>query len=287
MKRLLALLTLVVALAGCGVRVDAPDPTPSRPSADEVVRQREALRAAAFAAAPPASSPAAATVAAHATEQLAALGGVWVGWPAGDGPTPTSAPTADVAPSTPAELLEALERTTPELLGAAAVVDDPDLATVLAAVAVARTLDAAALATELGAPAPPPTLLPEAIATASPALVRALDAAAWALEVHAAAGRSADAAAAEMLAGRAARLRLLAEGAAAANGWAGTESDPREPVYDVTRLPTAGAVSEALLTALLADLPATPDREAHLAAMISCARTAAAAGVELGALPGL
>ena len=46
MRTIVALLLATLALTGCGVRLDAPDPTPTSPTADEAIRQREALRAA-------------------------------------------------------------------------------------------------------------------------------------------------------------------------------------------------------------------------------------------------
>lgn len=278
MRRAVALLALALALGGCGLRVDAPDPTPPTPAANEVVRQREALRADALAGA-------SGTVGTHAAAQRDALGGIWMAWPQGDGPAPSAAPTADIAtPTSPTELLAALRSTTPDLTAAALAVTDGELATLLASIAVARTLDERALAGELGAnPAPLPAL-PDEVATADAALVRSLDAAAWAYEVHAAAAVPAEAA---RLAARATRLRHLAGQAALANGWSGTAQDPREPVYDIAELPAPARIEQDLLGAFLADFAATQDRAAHLAAMLNCAGQSASAGAELGSLPGL
>lgn len=282
MRTLVALVLAALALAGCGLRLDAPDPTASPASADETLRQREALRAAELAAIDPADG-ALAAVAARARAQEEALGGVWRAWPAGDGPTPTVDPTADVAVG-PGGVLLWLRATRPGLEDAVVDAGDPGLATLLAAVAIARAVDEDALARaageDPGLPGPPADL-----ATTDPGLVRALDAAAHTLqELAARAGAAGEDSAA--LAGAAESWRTLSESIVTANGWAGTAADPREPLYDVG---TAGVaqVDRDLALALLAAVDDTPDRRAMLDAAVGRAIAAARAGADLGALPGL
>lgn len=282
MRTLVALVLAALALAGCGLRLDAPDPTASPASADETLRQREALRAAELAAIDPADG-ALAAVAARARAQEEALGGVWRAWPAGDGPTPTVDPTADVAVG-PGGVLPWLRATRPGLEDAVVDAGDPGLATLLAAVAIARAVDEDALARaageDPGLPGPPTGL-----ATTDPGLVRALDAAAHTLqELAARAGAAGEDPA--PLAGAAESWRTLSEAIVTANGWAGTSADPREPLYDVG---TAGVaeVDRDLALALLAAVDDTPDRRAMLDAAVGRAIAAARAGADLGALPGL
>lgn len=282
MRTLVALVLAALALAGCDLRLDAPDPSASPASADETLRQREALRAAELAAIDPADG-ALAAVAARARAQEEALGGVWRAWPAGDGPTPTVDPTADVAVG-PGGVLPWLRATRPGLEDAVVDAGDPGLATLLAAVAIARAVDEDALARaageDPGLPGPPADL-----ATTDPGLVRALDAAAHTLqELAARAGAAGEDPA--PLAGAAESWRTLSEAIVTANGWAGTSADPREPLYDVG---TAGVaeVDRDLALALLAAVDDTPDRRAMLDAAVGRAIAAARAGADLGALPGL
>lgn len=287
--RLLGLLLALVALTGCGVRLDSPDPVPSSPDAAEVVRQREALRARQFAAVEPEGEHAdlVAAVATHASAQLDALGGVWVAWPAGDGPTPTADATADVVIGPGAAgLLDSLTATTPDVAAAALAGGDPEIATLYAAIATARTVDADRLAVALGTPGAV-TPLPGSLDTPDPAVARALDAAAYRLETLAARERAADAAAeAERFVARAGEFRSLAEGIVAANGWLGTAADPREPYYPVTE-DDAATLHRDLAVLLVAAVGDSDDRAGMLDAALSCALEASRRGQELGALPGL
>lgn len=283
MRTIVALLLATLALTGCGVRLDAPDPTPTSPTADEAIRQREALRAAELTAVVPAGDPLLESVADHAVAHLGALGGVWRAWPAGDGPTPTTDPTADVTVG-PDGVLAWLRTTRPSLEEAVVEATDTDLVAVLGAIAVSRALDEDALAVAAGEE-PPVDDLPADLATADPGGARALDAAAHTLEVlaarAAAAGEDADA-----LARAAEARRVLAARLVADNGWEGTAADPREPFYDVVATTTA-EVDGGLALALLAALGDAPDRAAVLDAAVGRAVAAARGGEDLGPLPGL
>ena len=287
MKRIAAAL-LALALTGCELRLDEPDPSPAPPSAAEQVRQREALRAHAFAALA-GTDPVLAGLADHATVQLDALGGVWEPWP-GDGapPTPPPAPRADIAPHDPASALEALAATTPEVCDAAASADEADDALVYGSICLSRRLDRWALAETLGEAGPVIPGIADSVSTTDPALVRALDAAAYALDVHAAKARAAgDPDAGTALAERAAALRMIAVSAVDANGWSGTDADPREPYYDIAELPAVAEIEADLARAFIAALALDGSRTGLLAAAFSCAAAARAGGVDLGALPGI
>lgn len=282
MRTVVALLLAALTLSGCGLRLDLPDPTPSPASADERLRQREALRAAELAGIDPVDALRAAT-ASHARTQEAALGGVWRAWPAGDGPSPTDDPTADAVVG-PEGVLAWLRHTRPSLEDAVVAADDPRLATLLAAVAVSRAVDEDALAIAAGEK-PPVSPAPTDLPTADAGVVRALDAAAHSLEELAARSAAADgdprpsAAAAEA-------WRTLAERIVDANGWAGTAADPREPLYDVEVTRTEEVDRDLALT-FIAAVGETPDRRAMLDAAVSRAIAAARAGLDLGALPGI
>lgn len=283
MRTLVSLLLAALALSGCGVRIDAPDPTPSAPSADEMIRQREALRAEELAGLDTAGDPLLDEVVAHARSQAAALGGVWRAWPGGDGPTPTTDPTADVAVGS-GGVLEWLRRTRPSLEEAVVGAQDGDLVAILGAVAVARAVDEDALAVAAGED-PAVAGIPADLVTTDATVVRALDAAAQALEEIAARARAAGEDNRE-LAGTAEGLRALAARLAVENGWAGTGADPREPFYDVVATDVAEVDRDLALT-LLAALEGAPDRRQMLGAATGRAVAAARAGERLGALPGL
>lgn len=288
MKRIAAAL-VVLALTGCEVRLDEPDPSPAPPSAAEEIRQREALRAAAFAELAQSDDGVLGTLGAHASVQVEALGGVWVPWPDGGAPeTPPPAPVADISPTDAASALEALASTTPEVCDAAVGAAEADDALVYGSICLARRLDRWALAESLGEPGPVVAALPEAIGTSDPGLVRALDAAAYALDVHAANARAGgDDAGSAAHATRAAEFRYLAISAVDANGWAGTDADPREPFYDITALPSPAEIEADLARAFVAALAVDGSRPALLAAAFTCAAAARAGGVDLGALPGI
>lgn len=281
-RRLLVVLAALV-LSGCGLRIDAPDPTPSPPSADEVVRQREALRSQALAEVE--GEEAVARVAGHAAQQLDALGGVWVAWPAGDGPTPTADPTPDivVAPGA-AGVLASLDATIPDLVSASQDADDAGLARLLAAVATARTADAEVLAAALGAARDLPPL-PATLESTDAEVVRSLDAAAWLLESIAARTRASGGDAGPLVE-RAEALRELGHTTVAANGWLGTAADPRDPWYPASDDDVA-TIEADLARVLVAAIGERDGREGLLAAARNCAALAARGGADLGALPGL
>jgi len=283
-RRLLALVLAAVALTGCGVRIDGPDPSPSAPTLDEVLRQREALRAEALAATD--GGDLGTQVTAHAARQLEALGGVWIAWPQGDGPTPTPAPSADVVVAPGAEgLLAALDRTTPDLVAATGEVATPELARLFAAIATARTADAEGLAGALGAARELPAL-PVEIHSADPAVARALDAAAWVLEAAAARSRAAGEDPGP-LTERASLLRGLGEFVVTANGWSGTPGDPREAWYPLDAADDLAGLEADLARVLVAAVGAPEGRDGLLQAARNCAALAARGGADVGPLPGL
>nr|NLD40660.1 hypothetical protein [Actinomycetales bacterium] len=291
---LAALALLLPLTAGCGLRLDEPDPSPAPPSEAEGVRQREALRASAYADAAPGGSEAAAALASHAAEHLAALGGVWEPWPDGDGPVDEDglplhpSPTADVGPFPDVQgVLGSLAVTTPEVCAAALAEQDPGLATLYSSICVSRTLDWDALAAELGMPGPEAPAAPTDLWTRDAELVRTLDAAAWATDRQAAAARAAGSEGWQALEAQAHRYRELALDSAAANGWAGTTQDPRQPSYDPDALPDQTAIAAALARAATAAVPNSSDRGGVLDLALSSGLTARRADVNLEALPGI
>lgn len=278
------MLAVAALLAGCGLRLDSPDPTPSPPSADEVARQREALRAEALARLPHGGEEALVAVALHAGQQLDALGGVWVAWPAGDGPSPTDAPAADIVIGPGATgVLEALDEGIPDLVAATREAEDPALARLFAAIATARTADAERLATAVGVPRDIPPM-PSVITATVPEVVRSLDATAWLIEAIAARRRAAGEDAGALIE-RAAELRRLAEATVTANGW--VDADPRDPWYPVSEADDAAGLEANLARALVAAIGESAARESLLAAARTSAVLAARGGAEVGALPGV
>lgn len=288
MKRLAAAI-LALSLTGCELRLDEPDPTPAPASAAEQIRQREALRAEAFTELALTGDPLLEPLAAHASMQLAALGGVWEAWPDGGGPeTPPPPPSADIAPTDAASALDALATVNAEVCDAAVGAAEADDAVVYGAICLARRLDRWTLAEALAQPGPVVPGLPAAIETSDPALIRALDAAAYAFDVHAANARAAeDGALSSSLATRAAEFRYLAINAVDANGWSGTDADPREPYYALAALPPVAEIEADLARAFVAALAVDGARPALLAAAFTCAAAARAGGIDLGALPGV
>jgi hypothetical protein len=282
MRTLVSLLLVALALTGCGLRVDAPDPTPSAASQDEVLRQREALRAAELASAG-AGSDLLDDITGRAAVQGAALGGVWRAWPDGDGPTPTTDPSSDVVIGA-GGVLAWLRATRPSLSDAVLAADDPDLATLLAAIAVARAVDEDLLALAAGEDPPLPDV-PDDLVTGDPAVVRALDGAAHVLEELAARASASGEDHAD-LARRAEQWRTLAARMVTVNGWEGTAADPREPFYEVGSA-SAASVDRDLAVAFVTAIGGAADREAMLEAAIACALAASRQGEEIGALPGV
>lgn len=283
MRILIALFLAALALTACGVRIDSPDPTPEPPSSDEILRQREALRAEALAALDPAGDPDVTALTRHAAAHVHALGGVWRAWPAGDGPSPTVDPTPDVAVG-PDGVLPWLRATESDLRTAVLDADDGSLATLFASIAVSRAVDADNLARAAGAePALPH--LPEQVRTTSSAVVRALDAAAHALEEQAAQTAAAGGDH-RPLARAAEQRRALAEQIVQRNGWAGTPRDPREPFYGEAAL-SAGALDRDLALVFVTAVGEEDQRGDLLDAALAFGRAAARAGEDLGALPGI
>lgn len=280
MKRLIPVL-LVLLLTGCGVRLDVPDPTVEEPSAAEIVRQREALRAEVLSRI---EFVEAGTLAANARVQLDALGGVWEAWPDGDGPD--DAPereSADItAPQSTDEAASLLAHTTPDLVTAAVDAHDSAVASLYASIAVARTADETRLRVN-GGEMPRPEW-PETVITSSPELIRELDAAAYRLDILAAQdsanGRESSARADASL------LRSWADASAHAISVVGSEDDPREPVYDAAGI-DLGTLYGALTETMVAASATNSDRAAIIGAAEAAAIATVINGGEVAALPGV
>ena len=267
-----ALALAAVAVTGCDVRLETPDPTAPEPGPVEVVRDGAAGRsadlaqAAAAAAATGAGDAAAVLtrVSAEAAAHLVALGGVYVAFP-----DATEAPAA--SPMAPAPAPDASQMVD-TLLGAAAAtrgdadaVTDGPLARLLASIATAQTLAVEDLAAALGAPerAPAtPVTLPGAAPAGTPgsvleAIVASQDGLGYAWEVVAARSAEADR---EFAAARGAELRDRAAAWAQATGLAEPGLDPRRVAYDlpdaVTVVTGDAAADHAAATAALAALEA-------------------------------
>ncbi|GEM_PF-266222 len=158
------LVTLVVALAGCGVRLETPPPVEPSPDAVEQVRGRtvdDALALAADARAlldTGAAEPVAAVLAdvvAFGEQHAQQLGGVYdSGLP---DPTPSASPTAtsvDPAPVEVGQVLADLATDAGRALDDADAVTDGPLARLVGSVGTARGELATRLAAALGVPAP-------------------------------------------------------------------------------------------------------------------------------------
>ncbi|UFU05187.1 hypothetical protein [Ruania halotolerans] len=240
--RALTAVLLLTLSAACSVRVDSPPAPIASPSAAEQIRQASALATAELAvlasSAAPSDDDIAAVlddVAADADAQLEQLGGVWEPPPRPDDDDNASTEAPSTAPSRTADdVLTALSTSS---RAAQDAVSDPaldaDLATLLAAIVVNRDATAAQLADLLDMPDPAPDPQPQmpAVLTESAAgLCRTLDALGYAGEFIAARS-SGDAQ--ERAAGRAVRMRDLAEQVAIAADFDDTDSDPREATYAV------------------------------------------------------
>lgn len=293
------LLALALALSGCSLRLEEPVPTPPPPSAAEQLRQREALRARAFAA-NEIADPAAARLAANATAQLEVLGGVWEPWPADEAPLdsegePVFPPeTSDVGPfTTSRELATALRQTTAELCSDAATATTS--AQLYTSMCVSRMLDLAGLNAELEASAPRFPELPATLTVWDANLIRTLDAAAWALEEHAAAIKAAGDPATEYddeapwrpVVDAARQLRALALGATIADGTTGTANDPRLPSYGVADMPEPAAAWLAVLDAVLRLSDTEGNQSELLDLALRAGFEAQQAGADLGPFPGM
>lgn len=276
MKRLLIPL-LAVILAGCAVQLETPAPVPEEAPAAEQVRQREALRADVLAEiAGPAGE--------HAAAQLEALGGVWQPWPEGEGPTdaPTPAPADITVPTNDGALAELLAETTPDLIEAAIMADDDAATALYASIALSRAADEATARASLGQEVAPEW--PERFVTSVPAVIRALDEAAYALDTLAAADSAAESDSSAQA--DAARFRAWSDASAEALGIVGTPDDPREPLYSLASVERA-EIYAGLAETLLSVVPSAADRTLAFSAAQACAVQAVMLGADLGALPGL
>lgn len=290
----LAIVASLTLVSGCLLRIAGPDPESQTPSAAELVRQREALRSAAFsdgAAHLSADVPTVERISGHATRQLEALGGVWVPWPEGGGPpeaAETAVPVPDVGPfADVAGLVAALAVTVPELCVESVVAQAEPEVVLYASMCVARVLDWELLAAASGTAGPVFPELPSELRTTDPVLIMTLDAAAWASDVHAATAHAAGDAGWAAMEERAHQYRRLARGATVANGWAGTGEDPRRADYDVSSLADSGAIGAAISRAALGAMVGSADRQAMLELALFGGIEAQRGGVDLGPLPGI
>jgi len=297
-----ALAATVVLLAGCGLRLETPPPASPTPDASEVARQRasaDSLGLEALAAPAGPTDPvtaARALIAQQAGEHLAQLG---PGRPAS-----TAASSAPASPtpsvSTPDAVVAQVVAAAANARKDAAAVPDGPLARLLGSVSTARLLQARALATAAGLPAPdlPAVTVPRAVpAGLAPSAVSALvadeDEAGYADEVIAA--KVPEPARSGAL-NRAAVHRDRAERWATIAQIAQTGRDPRRTAYalpplDDPAVATAlAATLEGSLAATYASLSAdaTPDaRLVLLDALTDAAAAATAWGAPVAAFPGL
>lgn len=148
-----------LALAGCDLRRETPDPTEPSPDAVEQVRRDAvddalALRASADAAAVGTVDPVLATltlVGSTASEQVTALGGVYDSGL----PDPSPSATATTSPAAlPADVLALLGTAASDARAGAVTAQDGGLARLLAAVAASRAQLAVRLAAALGVEVP-------------------------------------------------------------------------------------------------------------------------------------
>ncbi|GIG38466.1 DUF4439 domain-containing protein [Cellulomonas phragmiteti] len=312
------LLLGTLALGGCGLRLETPPPVEPSPDAVEQVRGRtvaDALTlvdAASATAAQGVEEPVRAVlddVTAFSTRHVEELGGVYdSGLP---DPSPSASPAASEAPAADAAgLLALLVDGADRAVIDADEVPDPQLARLVASVAVARDGLADRLAAAAGVPRPepaPPAATDDGSApqdtgavddgatdAAAPdpagpaALALAHDEAAWTFTVLAA--RGADDVRAAMLAA-AARHRAASDTWARTAGVVGRPSDPRRAAYAlpaglddpavVQGLPRSleQAVADASATAV-AGADAGGRREA-----VESLRTATSAAAAWGAAP--
>ena len=261
--RLLGAAAVALLLAGCGLRLETPEPDPLVPDEQEILRADSAADAAglrdtateAAAGAPPEVAAVLERVAEASAAHHEAFGGTYVPFPDVTPPTPTLTPTTAPPPVTPDDVLSGLVEAASEARADAEAVPDGSIARLLASVSVSRSLLADELATALGTVAGAtvvfvvPEAVPEGVTTQEVAvLVQSEDATGLAWEVTAA--RSVDAER-ELAAARATTHRDRAQQWAEAAGIDGSGADPRRSSYT--------------LPELLGDLQAPP--EARLAAL--------------------
>ncbi|MDT0166293.1 DUF4439 domain-containing protein [Actinotalea sp. AC32] len=259
-------LGLVLALAGCTLRLETEPPAPPVPDASESARQRTAVdaeRVAATAAAvattddgpAEAVSVLVAEVAAAAEAHVEALGGVHEPAPVpGASPSPSPAEEGPAGSADVEDLVAVLVEAGSTARSDVAVVDDGGLARLIGSVAAHRLLAADALARATGldvdaleasrATADAPTR-PALTSSELAAVVTAEDAAGFVWEVVAA--RRADAERATAAA-HAARHRAAAQAWATSGDVVGTDLDPRRATY-----PLPAAVADDTDAAAVAD----------------------------------
>jgi len=311
-RLLFAAVAVAVLLGGCDLRRETAAPTPRSADAAEQARQRAAVESrdlfdlahqSAVAAAED-LRPVLSRVGAHASAQLAQLGGVHVdpyATPTGAGPSATArdggASTATPLALNPTAFVARLYESYRTTRGAAAAVTDGKLARLLDSISADRIIQAQRLA-QLGAVKVPllktteiPTSLPSGLAaSAAVALVAAEDEAGYAFEVAAAlrSGAARDSARA-----RAAIHRNRAQAWAEAAGVATTSQDPRRAAYTIDRAAAAThlpADVESALAARYGSLVATlspSNRAVMIDAFADCASAARVWGAPETAFPGL
>lgn len=165
-RRTVAALAAVLALAGCGVRLETPPPREPVPDAVEVLRETAVADAllvsdqAADAAAQPGTAPEVVAeltrVADVSQEQVDQLGGEYdsgLSEVLGDA-SPSPSPSATV-PAAPADVLVSLVAAASRTRSAADSIADRRLGRLLASVAASQTLSATRLAALTGSEGPP------------------------------------------------------------------------------------------------------------------------------------
>ncbi|MBD7981325.1 DUF4439 domain-containing protein [Oerskovia merdavium] len=303
----------LLAVAGCGLRLETPPPTEPVPDAQETLR-RSAVDGALLVgdlaeAAVATSSGLDPTALATLTEtgtfadlHVTQLGGVYdSGLPE---PEPTASatdePTTPTA-ATPAEVLDALAASSASMREGIDQTDDGPFARLLTSIVSSQDASARQLAAMTGTPLPESLVLPTGLlvpettpsgltATDLATIIEAEDAAGYAFEVRAALSDG-DVRAAAL--DRAVLHRARAEAWAQAAGTAGGAQDPRRVAYSVPAdVPTAELAVQ--LESSLAESYAALTAEAGtgtrlpLADLSTEASLAAVAwGAPLGAFPGL
>lgn len=239
-------LVALLAVAGCGLRLESgPPPLPS-PGPDDVARQAAARGAEALAdlatqvrattADDADEAPLLDRLAAEATHHVSALGGVWrpPAWA-----TPTESPGEEL-PAGLAGVVESLTTQAERTCADASAVGEADLATILASMCLAQDAARADLlagtgreetSTTAGRSVDPEALVEDLVGTGEAvALAGALDAAAFALEVSAARASGGDR---QDLRARAAALRSESVVLLTAADVLGTAADPRRAAYEL------------------------------------------------------
>jgi len=307
---LLAAMAVTILLGGCDLRRETPPPAPRSPDAVELARQGAAVDSRDLSELVKASLPAAAadlrpaltTIGAHASAQLAQLGGVYVDPAApptstGASATPSATRTSTPTAVAPAALVARLDQSYATTRGAALDATDGTLARLLASLSADRIIQAQELARFASLPLPPlttsavPSTLPSGLATSAAVdLVAAEDEAGYAWEVSAAlrTGTERDAARA-----RAAIHRARAQAWAETAKIAATAPDPRRVAYTIDRAAAAThlpADVETALAARYAALVATigvANRAVMVDLLADCAATARLWDAPQTAFPGL